>query len=263
MFVNLFILFICINVALGLVTGVDGSPLKVNMAGDCDPYPETVYGADVNDLDGDGDTTEIIRLSGAPDIDPVIGSGISEDMDELTEEMRRPTNSTDTDSSYQGDGNPFNAITDPILRGWKSMETMLNVVSGGYIFDIIENTTLDCQLDKRAFLTDDADCLAVKQADGSNHSPLLTAPCENPFYGFMNKPKIVESVQSECVDWYTTSGHAWLDVPAPVAVNAPCFVDAPNDMWIQFKYGTYIIFSMLMVITIFYWMTGRGHILSG
>ena len=41
--------------ALGLVTSVDGSPLKVDMAGDCDPYPETVYGADVNDIDGDGD----------------------------------------------------------------------------------------------------------------------------------------------------------------------------------------------------------------
>ena len=78
MFVNLFILFICINVALGLVTGVEGSPLKVDMEGDCDPYPETVYGADVNDIDGDGDTTEIIRLSGAPDIDPVIGAGLSD-----------------------------------------------------------------------------------------------------------------------------------------------------------------------------------------
>ena len=271
MFVNLFILFICINVALGLVTGVEGSPLKVDMEGDCDPYPETAYGADVNDIDGDGDTTEIIRLSGAPDIDPVIGAGLSdENMDELTNEMVTPTNSTGTDSSYQGDGNPFNAITDPVVRGWKAMETMLNVVSGGYIFDIIENTTLDCALDKRAFLGTSADpveniteCQAVKQADGSDYSPALEPPCANPFYGQMNKPKIVETTQSECVDWYTTDGHAWLNTPAPVAVNAPCFVDTPNDMWIQFKHGVYIIFSMLMIITVFYWLTGRGHILSG
>ena len=55
MFVNLFVLFICINVALGLVTGVDGSPLKVDMDGDCEPYP----------------------IGTAPEIDPIIGSGIS------------------------------------------------------------------------------------------------------------------------------------------------------------------------------------------
>ena len=123
MFVNLFVLFICINVALGLVTGVEGSPLKVDMSGDCDPFP----------------------METAPEIDPIIGSGISgmEDMEDFTEEMVTPTNSTDTDPDWLGDMNPFNALTETATRGWKAMETMLNVASGGYIFDIIENTAFN------------------------------------------------------------------------------------------------------------------------
>tara|TARA_B100000470_G_scaffold3093_1_gene2246 strand:+ start:3150 stop:3875 length:726 start_codon:yes stop_codon:yes gene_type:complete len=241
MFVNLFVLFICINIALGLVTGVEGSPLKVDMEGDCNPYP----------------------ISTAPDIDPIIGNEFSNvnSTSSLVGEMSLPTNSTSTDAGWLGDGNPFNTFTGTIERGLKAMETMLNVVSGGYIMDIVENTTFDCSLSGDAFLTDVGDCLAVKQADGSDHSPTLSEPCVNPFYGHMIKPKVVTNDQAECVDYY--SDNAWLDVAPPVAVNAPCFVEAPNEMWLQFKYGIYIIFSMLMVITIFYWLTGRGHILSG
>ena len=261
MFVNLFVLFICINVALGLVTGVDGSPLKVDMDGDCDPFP----------------------LESAPEIDPIIGSGISgmSDMEDFTTEMVTPTNSTDTDPDWLGDGNPFNALSETATRGWKAMETMLNVASGGYIFDIIENTAFDCALDSRAFLGTTIDptqniteCEAVKQADGSDHSPALEAPCANPFYGGMVSPKAVTIVQQECVDYYTT--HAWdilgdkdgqgnpiPPVQPPVTINQPCFIDVDNEMWVQFKYGVYIIFSMMMIITVFYWLTGRGHILSG
>ena len=248
MFVNLFVLFICINVALGLVTGVDGSPLKVDMAGDCDPYP----------------------IATAPDIDPIIGAGISgmSDMEDFSDEMVTPTNSTGTDPDWLGDNNPFNALTETATRGWKAMETMLNVASGGYIFDIIENTAFDCALDSRALLgttinSNDnvTECMAVKQADGSDYNPPLEPPCTNPFYGGMNKPKAVTTVQQECVDHYTVN--PWLASAPPVAVNAPCFVDLENEMFVQFKYGVYIIFSMMMIITVFYWLTGRGHILSG
>ena len=248
MFVNLFVLFICINVALGLVTGVDGSPLKVDMDGDCEPYP----------------------IGTAPEIDPIIGSGISgmSDMEDFSEEMVTPTNSTGTDPDWLGDENPFNALSETATRGWKAMETMLNVASGGYIFDIIENTAFDCSLDSRALLGTSVnsvdnvtECMAVKQADGSDYSPALEPPCTNPFYGGMNKPKAVTTVQQECVDHYTDN--PWLETAPPVAVNAPCFVDVENEMFVQFKYGVYIIFSMMMIITVFYWLTGRGHILSG
>jgi hypothetical protein len=256
MFVNLFVLFICINLALGLVTGVDGSPLKVDMAGDCEPYP----------------------IATAPEIDPIIGAGISgmSDMEDFSDEMVRPTNSTDTDPDWLGDNNPFNALTETATRGWKAMETMLNVASGGYIFDIIENTAFDCALDSRALLgtsvdstTNVIECMAVKQADGSDYSPPLEPPCTNPFYGGMNKAKTVTVVQQDCIDWYNDDpppvgdGHPWLETAPPVQVSAPCFVDVDNEMWVQFKYGVYIVFSMMMIITVFYWLTGRGHILSG
>ena len=253
MFVNLFILFICINVALGLVTGVEGSPLKVDIQGDCDFYPETVYGQDVNDIDGDGDTTEVIRLSGAPDIDPVIGeSGGSEDISDLTGEMITPTNSTDTDPNWLGDGNPFNALTDPATRGWKAMETMLNVVSGGYIFDIVENTTLHCELDNRTHLNTAEECLALP-------TPAV-APCVNPWFGQLISPKKVTNEQDECNEQHGFTDPPTNSIPTDAA---PCFVDQKNEMWIQFKTGVYVVFSMLMIITVFYWLTGRGHILSG
>ena len=91
----------------------------------------------------------------------------------------------------------------------------------------------------------------------------------NPFYGHMNKAKTVTTVQQDCIDWYNDDpppvgdGHPWLETAPPVQVSAPCFVDVVNEMFVQFKYGVYIIFSMLMIITVFYWLTGRGHILSG
>lgn len=240
MFVNLFILFICINVSMGLVTSVEGSPLRVEMAGDCDYYPESVFDEDPSS------PTYGEQIGGAPNIDPVIGNefGDVQNINDLTGEMIVPTNSTSTDTSYQGDGNPFNALTEPAVRGWKALETMLNVVSGGYIFDIIENASLDCTLDKRALLTTAEECAATPAAD--------PAPCTNPYYGQLVKPKVVTNVQAEC------------DAQYGVGVDtAPCFVNANNAMWDAFKTGIYVIFSMLMMITIFYWLTGRGHILSG
>jgi len=192
-----------------MVTGVEGSPLHVGVQddGECHPYPVS---------DGDGE-----RL--APEVDPVIGRGITgmNNMTDIEREMQFPTNSTDSDPSWAGDGNPFNAISEAASRGWKGMETMMNIVTGGYIMDIIEHTTLNCQLDSRAFLTTQAEC--DQQAPPHN-----VAPCQNATYGM------------------------WID---PLD-------GADNAMWTTFKSGIQVIFGMLLVITIFYWITGRGHMLS-
>ena len=45
MWINLILLFICINFAIGMVTGVEGSPMYVvQQVGECSPFP--IYGED-------------------------------------------------------------------------------------------------------------------------------------------------------------------------------------------------------------------------
>ena len=221
MYLNLLVLFICVNFAVGLVTGVEGSPLHVGdvQEGECHPYP--IY--------DDDPASPTYGEYVAPAVDPVIGRGITglTDMADVEQEMRHPTNSTDTDPSWLGDENPFNAISEAASRGWKGMETMMNIVTGGYIMDIIEHTTLNCQLDSKAFLTTQAEC--DLQAPPDN-----VAPCENATYGMWVDPM-------DCA-------------PEPAGT---C-----NAMWNTFKGGIQVIFGMLLVITIFYWITGRGHMLS-
>lgn len=209
MYLNLLVLFICINFAVGMVTGVEGSPLHVGVQedGECHPFPVT---------DSAGNTI-------APEVDPVIGRGITgmNNMTDIEREMQFPTNATDSDPDWLGDNNPFNAISEAASRGWKGMETMMNIVTGGYIMDIIEHTTLNCKLDSKAFLTTQAEC--DLQAPPHN-----VAPCQNATYGM------------------------WID---PLD-------GGDNAMWSTFKSGVQVIFGMLLVITIFYWITGRGHMLS-
>ena len=152
-----------------------------------------------------------------------------------------PTNSTTTDPTF-GEGNPFNALLDAAQRGWKGMETMVNIVSGGYIMDIVEHVSFSCSLDKRAFLTGSivAGQVVDDMANGNGHvcseqttsngypnDDHTTVPCENATYG------------------------KWTD---PMA--------GGNAMFDTFKGGLQVIFSLLLVITLFYWLTGRGHMLS-
>jgi len=240
MFLNLMVLFICINFAIGMVTGVEGSPLKVDLEDDeCSPY--RIMAPDVNDLDGDGNTTELIRV--APSVDPVTQNPFTGmgNMTDITGEMVMPTNSTTTDPTF-GEGNPFNALLDAAQRGWKGMETMVNIVSGGYIMDIVEHVSFSCSLDKRAFLTGSivAGQVVDDMANGNGHvcseqttsngypnDDHTTVPCENATYG------------------------KWTD---PMA--------GGNAMFDTFKGGLQVIFSLLLVITLFYWLTGRGHMLS-
>ena len=56
-------------------------------------------------------------------------------------EMRQPTNSTDTQGigDPTGGGEPFNQITEAIEASYKTMETMKNFVTGGYVMNVVSN----------------------------------------------------------------------------------------------------------------------------
>ena len=261
MILNLLVLFICINFALGMVTGVEGSPLKVEL-GDDECHPYKMYAPDVDDLDGDGDTTEIIRV--APAVDPISQNPFEDGSDDIGDligrdgEMTRPTNSTNTDPSF-GAGETFNGLLDAASRGWKGMETMLNIITGGYIMDIVEHVSFSCSLDKRAFLTgsvvngvvtDDEKngnghvCAEQTMANGYPTNQHITVPCENATYGKWTDPMMKQDLTDLDGDGDTTEMIRW------------------NPMFDSFKGGVQVIFGLLLVITMFYWLTGRGHMLS-
>jgi|TARA_B100001245_G_C22879311_1_gene422795 hypothetical protein len=223
MYLNLLTIFICINFAVGMVTGVEGSPLYVEVEdNDCNIYPIT--GADVDDTDGDGDVTEIIRI--APAVDPIEGRNILglSNMTEATQGLTNPTNSTDVNGGT-GDGSIFDPITEAADAAKKGLYLMTKVVTGGYILDIVEHTTLNCQLDNRAMLTTQS----MENGDGESCAEQsLSVPCLNSTYG------------------------TWIDPTE----------DGVNPMWDNFEGGIQVIFSLLLAITLMYWITGRGHLLS-
>ena len=256
MFINLFLLFICVNFALNLV-GAAGSPLAVEMDGDCHPYLPGVVSTDPTiDTGGiqDNWNTELMRpvgayvISGDPASGVVPADGII-DIHDVQGQVQHPDDSTETSEGvWSAPTGWWNSIADAASKGWAAMETMMNMVSGGYIVDIIENTSIDCSIDNRALLSTVEECSALPTP--------VAAPCTNPYYGQMSKPRVVSTVAQECSDAFAKNP------PEANKATAPCLKDAVNPMWDQFKAGIYVIFTVLLMVTLFYWITGRGHILS-
>jgi len=265
MFINLFLLFICVNFALNLV-GAAGSPLAVEMDGDCHPYKPGVVATDPT-IDTGGITnnwnTELMRPIGSyvipgdansgvvpPDyIDGNPANGPLIDIHDVQGQVQHPDDSTETSEGvWSAPTGWWNSITDAASKGWAAMETMMNMVSGGYIVDIIENTSIDCSIDNRALLSTVEECSALPTP--------VAAPCTNPYYGEMSKPRVVSTVAQECSDAFAKNP------PEANKATAPCLKDAHNPMWQDFKNGIYVIFTVLLMVTLFYWITGRGHILS-
>lgn len=274
MFINLFLLFICVNFALNLV-GAAGSPLAVEMDGDCHPYKPydklnpTDGGVPTDPtIDTGGITnnwnTEKMRPVGSYEIPGDASSGVVPpdyiipgnaasgdhiDIHDIQGQVQHPDDSTETS---EGVWTPvtgwWNSIADAASKGWAAMETMMNMVSGGYIVDIIENTSIDCSIDNRALLSTLAECSALPVP--------VSAPCTNPYYGEFSKPRVVSTVAQDCSDSFGKNP------PEANKATAPCLMDAVNPMWDQFKQGIYVIFTVLLMVTLFYWITGRGHILS-
>lgn len=111
----------CVNLALGILT-IDPSPLYIT---DNCYFPST-------ELDESGN-----RIGGAPQIDPAeLTSGTP--MTDLVDEMANPTNSTSTDPTY-GLGETLNTFTDPFAQTYKSLETMKNFVTGGFVLEVLRN----------------------------------------------------------------------------------------------------------------------------
>ena len=192
------------NIGLGFME-IPDTPLSMPAHfGDC--------GAQYEASVGDGGMVPIGDLMNRGIVNGTSGFG------DMTEEMRQPTNSTDTQGigDPTGGGEPFNQITEAIEASYKTMETMKNFVSGGYVMNVLANLNMEC--DTQPTLLTLAECQANPPA-GWNGS---TVPCDNPNFG------------------------------QPV----------PNVVWDYFSTSFQVVVSFLVVVTLFYFITGRGTFLS-
>jgi len=225
LFLNLLVLFICLNFSIGMVTGIEGLPTYIDPAGqNCQLY------------DPDGVPVD-------PAVNIESGQGTTfDDMDDLVDRIQHPTEDTETaEGVWSGVTTWWNSTVDAASAGWSSMSTMMNMVSGAYIFDIMENISISCHLDNRAYLT----TATMTDGNGDTCATLsLTVPCENPTHEIM-----IETNNTTCLDEDPTS--------ATYNTQIPC-----NYVWEELKMGVNVIFTFLLAITLFYWLTGRGHILS-
>ena len=204
MYLNLLLFFMCSNLGLGIMH-IPDTPLSV---------PES-FGqcfAEFEESPGDGKMVPIGELD-SRGIDPN-DPGFSD----IRGELEQPTNSTSTQQPGDptGGGEPFNQITEAIEASYKTMETMKNFVSGGYVMNVLANLNMEC--DTQPTLLTLAECQANPPA-GWNGS---TVPCDNPNFG------------------------------QPV----------PNVVWDYFSTSFQVVVSFLVVVTLFYFITGRGTFLS-
>lgn len=130
-------------------------------------------GANFEETAGDGGMVPVEDLMNRGIVNGT--SGFSD----IKTEMTMPTNSTLTQAPGDptGGGEPFNQITEAIEASYKTMETMKNFISGGYVMNVIGNINLQC--DTQPTLLTLAEC----QATPPEGWDTVTVPCINPNFG--------------------------------------------------------------------------------
>ena len=194
----------CLNLGLG-VMHIPDTPLSIP-----EGFGECI--AQYEQTPGDGGMVPLPDLQdrGIDPSDP----GFSD----MGAELQQPTNATQTQGPGDptGGGEPFNQITEAIEASYKTIETMKNFVSGGYVMNVVSNINLQC--DTQPTLLTLAECQTA-DPDGWNS---ITLPCTNPNFG------------------------------QPIS----------NAIWDYFSVSFQVVVSFLVVVTLFYFVTGRGTFLS-
>ena len=218
MYMNLLLLFICINVFLPLMT-VEGLPFY---------NPDSCfYHADT-----------------APSSDPASlvenSSGVQYNTTSLMQEMRSPTNSTD--------GTMFDSITEPYEQLYQGLDTAKEYILGGYITKIIDHVSIDCVTD--ASLTSDR---------YPNGRAVIGYVDNNPTSTSYNQ-LITKYVDSGSGTWLNNSCGSDDRTNGLIPASTPCYVE--NEVLNMFKGGINLIMGFLIVFLIFYWITGKGHLIT-
>ena len=219
MYMNLLLLFICINVFLPLMT-VEGLPFY---------NPDSCF----------------YHAESAPNRDPASliqdSQGVYYDSDTLMDEMRSPTNSTSN--------TPFDALTEPYEQLYQGLDTAKEYILGGYITKIIDHVTISCATDPSTQIGNDPTTqksvigYVDKNPSSTSYNQLITKYIDSGTGTWLN---------NTCLSDDRTNGL----IPA----STPCYVE--NEVLNMFKSGINLIMGFLIVFLIFYWITGKGHLIT-
>ena len=214
MYMNLLLVFICINVFMPIL-GIEGLPFG-------------------------GSTSCYYHADTAPSADPASlienSSGVQYNTTSLMQEIRSPTNATDPN------GGIFDSITQPYEQLYQGLDTAKEYILGGYITKIIDHVAVRCEADPS--LASD------RYPDGRS------------VIGYIdNNP--TSSTYNQLITKYIDNGTGgWTDNSCSQNGNATgCFVE--NEVIEYFKSGVNLIMGFLIVFLMFYWITGKGHLVSG
>jgi hypothetical protein len=213
MYMNLLLLFICINVFLPLMT-VEGLPFY--NPDSCFYHADTAPHAD---------PAKLIQNS----------SGAQYDTETLMQEMRSPTNSTD--------GNPFDSLTQPYEQLYQGLDTAKEYILGGYITKIIDHVAINCVTDPNTSPPQSVIGYIDNNPTSTSYNQLITKYINSGTGTWLN---------NTCGSDDRTNGL----IPA----STPCYVE--NEVLNQFKSGINLIMGFLIVFLIFYWITGKGHLIT-
>jgi hypothetical protein len=151
------------------------------------------------------------------------------------QEMRSPTNSTD--------GNPFDSLTQPYEQLYQGLDTAKEYILGGYITKIIDHVAINCVTDPNTSPPQSVIGYIDNNPTSTSYNQLITKYINSGTGTWLN---------NTCGSDDRTNGL----IPA----STPCYVE--NEVLNQFKSGINLIMGFLIVFLIFYWITGKGHLIT-
>ena len=150
------------------------------------------------------------------------GTGASFGPQGEIDEVKYPTKSTGSTDPPTIDPTMFNSISEAVDASYKTIETLKNYVTGGHVLNVIQNINLHC--DNQPVLSTVAEC--DEAWDDTPYTEVtyvyssgasITYPCENPTFGD--------------------------------AIHEP--------IWLYFRGAVEAIIGFFLLMTLFYFVTGR------
>ena len=132
-YTNIFLLFMCLNFGLGIVTLAD-TPLSV-------PTTHERCYADFTES-GQGGMDLIVTNSTGQYVYTAPAGSIGEDVEGIVDNIR-----TDSTPGTTGAAGPFDPILDFTDQSYAILNTMKNFIAGGFIADTLNHINLHCDTD--------------------------------------------------------------------------------------------------------------------
>lgn len=161
----------------------------------------------------------------------------------LQEEIRMPTNGTDPLL------NPFDPLTEPFEQLYQALDTAKEYIVGGYVGKVIDHISINCVTDPSTQVGNDP-------------------KTQRSVIGYVDNNPTSSSYNVLITKYIDSGSNSWLDntcgsddrASGAISSSTPCYVE--NEVLSTFKTGIDIIMAFLIIFLIFYWITGKGHLLT-